>query len=126
VALFIWSLSRIISITWNSVNPGAQDLDAQVSPDTWITEFWDYLKDNILPDEHVSVERIIHVAKRYTLAEGDVYWCGTNGILMWSITQEDHCELLIEIHGGECGNHTSSCTLVNEAFQHGFYWPTTL
>jgi hypothetical protein len=27
-----------------------------------------YLKDNILPDEHASIERIIHVDKRYTLA----------------------------------------------------------
>jgi hypothetical protein len=30
--------------------------------------------------------------------------------------------LLTEIHGGECGSHSSSCTLVGKAFQHGFYW----
>jgi hypothetical protein len=36
-------------------------------------EIWDYLKDNILRDEHVSVEQIVHVAERYTLVEGDVY-----------------------------------------------------
>jgi hypothetical protein len=30
-------------------------------------EIWDYLKGNILPDEHVSAERIVQVAKRYTL-----------------------------------------------------------
>jgi hypothetical protein len=34
--------------------------------------------------------------------------------------------LLAEIHGGECGNHASSCTLVGKAFRHDFYWPTTL
>jgi hypothetical protein len=32
----------------------------------------------------------------------------------------------MEIHGGECGSHSSSRTLVDKAFQHGFYWPTAL
>jgi hypothetical protein len=84
-------------------------------------EIRDYLKDNILRDEHVSVEQIVHVAERYTLVEGDVYWHGTNGVLMWCITQEDGYELLAEIHGGECGNHASSRMLVVKAFWHGFY-----
>jgi hypothetical protein len=35
-------------------------------------------------------------------------------------------ELLAEIHGGECGSHSASRTLVGKAFRHGFYWPTAL
>jgi hypothetical protein len=35
-------------------------------------EIQDYLKDNILPDEHVSAEQIVRVSKRYTLVEGDI------------------------------------------------------
>jgi hypothetical protein len=34
--------------------------------------------------------------------------------------------LLTEIHGGGCGSHSSSRTLVSKAFRHGFYWPTAL
>jgi hypothetical protein len=49
-------------------------------------EIRDYLKDNIIPVEHVSAERIIRVDKRYTLVEGDLYRRGANGILMWCIT----------------------------------------
>jgi hypothetical protein len=105
VALFTWSLPRIIGIMGDFVNPDVQDPDAQAGPDAWITEIRDYLKDNILPDEHVSTERIVHVAKRYMLVEGDHYRHGSNGVLMWCITQEDDRELLIEIHRGECGNH---------------------
>jgi hypothetical protein len=45
---------------------------------------------------------------------------------MRSIAQEEGCELLTKIHGGECDNRASSCTLAGKAFQHGFYWPTTL
>jgi hypothetical protein len=47
VALFTWSPPRIVGVTRDSVNPDAQDPDAQASLDAWITEFWDYLKDNI-------------------------------------------------------------------------------
>jgi hypothetical protein len=108
------------------VHPGTQDPDAQAGLDAWITEIQDYLKDNILRDEHVSTERIVHVAKRYTLVEGDLYWYGVNGILLLCITREDGCELLTEIHGGECGSHASSRTLIDKTFRHGFYWPTAL
>jgi hypothetical protein len=103
------------------VHPGAQDPEAQVGPDTWITKIWTYLKDNILPNDSASADRIAYLAKRYTLVEWDLYWHDANDILMRCITQEKGCVLLTEVHGGECGNHTSSHTLVGKAFQHGFY-----
>jgi hypothetical protein len=84
------------------------------------------LKDNILLEDHVSAERIVRLAKRYTTVEGDLYCRGANGILMRCITQEEGRELLTEIHGGECESHSSSHTLVGKAFRHGFYWPTAL
>jgi hypothetical protein len=86
-------------------------------------EIQTYLKDNILPNYSASADRIVRVAKRYKLVEGDLYWRGTNGILLWCITQEEGCGLLIEEHGGECGNHASSHTLVDKALWHNFYWP---
>jgi hypothetical protein len=58
--------------------------------------------------------------------EGDLYRCGANGILMRCISREEGCELLIEVHGGECGNHASFRMLVGKAFRHRFYWPTAL
>jgi hypothetical protein len=38
------------------MHPGAQDSEAQVSSDTWITEIQIYLKDNILLDDMTSVD----------------------------------------------------------------------
>jgi hypothetical protein len=84
------------------------------------------MKENILPEDHVSAERIVRLAKRCTVVEGDLYRRGANDILMRCITQEEGHELLTEIHGGECGSHSSSHTLVGKAFRHGFYWPTAL
>jgi hypothetical protein len=110
--LIPWSQLRIVGITGDSVHPGAQDPEARVSPDTLIMEIWTYLKDNILPDDHASTDRIVRVAKRYTLVEGDLYRRGANSILMRCITQEEGCELLVEVHRGVCGNRSSSRTLV--------------
>jgi hypothetical protein len=56
-----------------------------------------------------------------TVVEGDLYRRGANDILMWCITQEEGHGLLTEIHGGECGSHSSSHTLVGKAFRHDFY-----
>jgi hypothetical protein len=99
---------------------------SQDFPDAWISNIRDYLKDNFLPEDQASVERIVRMAKRYTVVEGDLYRRGANGILMRCITREEGCDLLAEIHGGECGSHSSSRTLVGKVFRHGFYWPTVL
>jgi hypothetical protein len=104
----------------------APQLIAQSGLDAWISEIQDYLKENILPEDHVSVEHIVRLAKCYTVVEGDLYRRGANGILMRCITQEEGHALLTEIHGGQCGSHSSSRTLVGKAFRHGFYWPTAL
>jgi hypothetical protein len=121
-----WSPPRIVGATGGFVYPSVQDPEAQAGPNTWIMKIWTYLKDNILPDDMASADRIARLAKRYTLVEGDLYRRGANGILMWCITQEEGCDLLADVHGGECGNHASSRTLVGKAFRHGFYWPTAL
>jgi hypothetical protein len=78
--------ARIIGVMGDFVHLGAQDLEAQVCPDAWITEIWTYLKDNILLDVSACIDWIAHLAKRYTLVKGDLYRCDTNGILMWCIT----------------------------------------
>jgi hypothetical protein len=98
------------------VHQDAQDPKAKVGPEIWIKEIWNYLKNNILLDDSASANQIGRLAKRYTLVEGDLYRRGVNGILMRCITQEDGCELLVDVHGGECGNHVSSRTLVGKAF----------
>ena len=43
---------------------------AQGALDAWISEIRDYLKDNILPDDDVSAERIVRLAKRYAVVKG--------------------------------------------------------
>jgi hypothetical protein len=121
--LIPWSPPRIVGVTGDSVHPSTQDPEAQVSLDIGMTEIRTYLKDNILPDDSASADRIVRLAKIYMLVEGDLYRRGANDILMRCITREEGCELHAKVHGGECGNHASFCMLVSKAFRHGFYWP---
>jgi hypothetical protein len=76
--LATWSPARVAGITGNSMHPDAQDPEAQAGPDIYITEIQTYLKDNILSDDMTSADRITHLAKRYTLVEGDLYLHGIN------------------------------------------------
>ena len=43
---------------------------------------------------------------------------------MKCITNEQGRALLEEIHGGVCGNHAASRTLVGKAYRAGFFWPS--
>jgi hypothetical protein len=126
VALHLQNPPRIVCATGGPTNSLAPQPVSQSGPDAWISEIRDYLKENILPEDHVPAERIVRLAKRYAVVEGDLYRRGANDILMWCITQEEGRELLSKIHGGECGSHLSSRTLVGKAFRHDFYWSTAL
>ena len=48
------------------------------------------------------------------------------GILQLCIPIEQGKLLLSDIHGGVCGHHTTPRTLVGNAFQQSFYWPTVV
>jgi hypothetical protein len=70
--LAAWSPPRVAGVAGSSVHPGAQDPEAQAGPDTWINEIQTYLKDNIIPDDMTSIDRIARLVKRYKLVEGDL------------------------------------------------------
>jgi hypothetical protein len=55
-ALVPWSPPRVVGVRGDSMHPGAQDPEAQASPNTWITEIQTYLKDNILPNDMASTD----------------------------------------------------------------------
>ena len=77
---------KAVCATRAPASPLAPQPISQSGPDAWISEIRDYLKENILPEDHVSAERIVRLAKRYVVVEGDLYRRGANGILMRCIT----------------------------------------
>jgi hypothetical protein len=66
-------------------------------------------------------------SKQYLLVDGVLMRKNAKEkVLMKCITQEVGIQLLHEIHGGTCGNHAASQTLVGKAFRAGFYWPSAM
>ena len=92
----------------------------------WIKEFEEYLTQGTLMEKEEDVERVARHAMAYCNQDGELYRKRPNDVSLRCISREQGNELLANIHGGDCGHHSSSCTLVGKAFCSGFYWPTAL
>jgi hypothetical protein len=64
VASHIQNPPKTVCAIGGSANLLAPQPIAQSGPDAWISEIRDYQKENILPKDHVSAERIVRLAKR--------------------------------------------------------------
>ena len=65
-------------------------------------------------------------ATAYYIQDGELYQKRPNDVSLRCISREQGKELLEDIHGGDCGHHSSSRTLVGKPFRSGFYWPIAL
>ena len=84
-------------------------------------EFKDYLMQGTLPEKEEDTERVARQATTYCIQDGELYRKWPNDVSMRCISREKGKELLADIHGGDCGHHSSSWTLVGKAFRSGFY-----
>ena len=74
-------------------------------------------------------EKAEHVARQataYCIQDGELYRKRPNDMSLRCISREQGKELLADIHGGDCGHHSSSRTLISKVFCSGFYWPIAL
>jgi hypothetical protein len=70
VAYHLQNPPKTVCATAGPANLVAPQPVSQSGPDAWISGIRDYLKENILPEDHVSAERIVRLANRYTVVEG--------------------------------------------------------
>jgi ribonuclease HI len=93
----------------------------------WRQPFINYICEQKVPTDKNLAEQIIRRAKSYVLVGNKLYrWGATSRVLMKCVPREEGKDILEEIHKGVCGHHTSSRTLVSNAFRRAFYWPTAL
>ncbi|XP_020172935.1 uncharacterized protein [Aegilops tauschii subsp. strangulata] len=79
-----------------------------------------------LTEKEEDVERVARQATSYCIQDVELYQKWSNDVSLRCISREQGCEPLADIHGGDCGHHLSSRTLVGKAFHSEFYWPTAL
>ena len=92
----------------------------------WTKEFKEYLMQGTLPEKEEDTERVPCQAKTYCIQDGELYRKRLNEVTLRCISSDQGRELLIDIHGGDGGHHSSSRTLVGKVFCSGFYWPISL
>jgi hypothetical protein len=94
----------------------------------WQTPYLQYLLRGELPLDKAEARRLARRAKSFVLLgdEKELYHRSPSGILQRCIFVAQGQELLQEIHSGACGHHAAPRTLMGNAFQQGFYWPTAV
>ena len=74
----------------------------------WTAEFKDYLTQGTLPEKEEDTERVARQATSYCIQDGELYRKRPNDVSLHCISREQGKELLADIHGGDCGHHSSS------------------
>jgi hypothetical protein len=77
----------------------------------------EYLRLGAIPDGGPEAQRLARRAKGYLIHDDELYYHSTSGILQQCIPIGEGKALLLNIHEGICGHHTSSRSMVGKAFR---------
>jgi hypothetical protein len=95
--------------------------------DDWCKPFLDFILDQLVQEDKAECERITRRSNNYIVVGTDLYRkAAYTSVLMKCILRSEGLQLLVEIHGGECGYHAASANLVGKTYRSGFYWPTAM
>jgi hypothetical protein len=103
--------------TSHSDIPGSRDILMAEAEDDWRLDFITYIMEKCVPEDKVEHEKIVRRSANYVVIGTELYRrSASNSVLMKCILRSEGLELLQEIHGGECGNHTASANLVGKVY----------
>ena len=102
-------------------DPEAQLVAAlHVIPD-WTIPYLAYMNRGELPEDETLARQIIRCSKSMTILNGGLHRYSVSGAIQRCVSPQEGCEILREIHEGDCGHHAGSKCLVAKAFRHSFY-----
>ena len=83
-----------------------------------------FLKEDILPEERIEVDKVRRKAIRYWLSENQKqYKHSFSRPYLLCVHPELIESLLEELHEGICGSHTGGRSLAHKAITQGYWWP---
>nr|GEX26222.1 reverse transcriptase domain-containing protein [Tanacetum cinerariifolium] len=91
---------------------------------TWMTPIYEYLTEEILPEEKRKARAIRHKAGRYVVANEILYKKSFLGPWLRCVGPLQANYVLREIHEGSCSMHFSPRSMVAKALRSGYYSPT--
>ncbi|WZZ88767.1 hypothetical protein YC2023_117346 [Brassica napus] len=103
--------------------PPSKEVSA-VEDETWMTPLIRYLEADILLEYRSEARKIKKQAARYCISQEKLYRRSFSGPYLVYVTPREAARILVELHEGDCGSHSSGRSLVLRARKAGYYWPT--
>nr|XP_023896956.1 uncharacterized protein LOC112008835 [Quercus suber] len=94
------------------------------TPQGWTSPILSFLKDGRLPSDTEEARKICKRAARFTILNDQLYRRGFYQPYLKCLEEEEARYVLEEVHGGICGDHMRSRSLVRKIVQAGYFWPT--
>ena len=83
-----------------------------------------FLRDGRLPPNPEEAEKIRKRAAQFTILNDELYKRGFSQPYLRCIEEEEAKYVLKEVHGGVCGDHIGSKSLIRKIMRVGYFWPT--
>ena len=94
------------------------------STGTWMTPIISFLQDGHLPQNTDEARKVKKRAARFTILNDVLYKRGFSMPYLKCVDEDEAKYILEEVHGGICGNHAGSRSLVQKVIRAGYFWPT--
>ncbi|XP_030946087.1 uncharacterized protein LOC115970625 [Quercus lobata] len=94
------------------------------STDTWMTPIISFLQDGHLPQNTDEARKVKKRAARFMILNDVLYKRGFSMPYLKCVDEDEAKYILEEVHGGICGDHAGSRSLVNKVIRAGYFWPT--
>ena len=91
---------------------------------SWMDSITQFLKEDILPEEKIEVDKIRRNATSYWLLEDSkLYRRSFSGPYLLCVHPNQVESLLKEMHEGISGSHTGGRSLAHRVITQGYWWP---
>ncbi|XP_013608052.1 PREDICTED: uncharacterized protein LOC106314775 [Brassica oleracea var. oleracea] len=105
--------------------PPSEEVSAVEEGETWMTPLIRFLEADTLPEDRSEARKIKKQTARYCISQEKLYRRSFFGPYLRCVTPREAARILVELHEGDCGPHSSGRSLVLRARRAGYYWPTT-
>ncbi|XP_048596412.1 uncharacterized protein LOC106428064 [Brassica napus] len=104
--------------------PPPEEVSTVEEGETWMSPLFWYLEADILPEDCGEARKIKKQAARYCISQEKLYRRSFAGLYLRCVTPREAARILVELHEGDCGSHSSGRSLVLRARRAGYDWPS--
>ena len=104
-----------------SVNVDDEEVSSVMFEPSWMDPIWDYLVDEILPNDPKEASKHRTMSARFTIHPGTLYKRGFYTPILKCVGREDANYVFREVHEGIYGSHIGARSLVVKTPRQGYY-----